>query len=197
MNWRYKTHTFQWNIITALIWKGLCFNIYMSAEVCGSFPLLWIIMHFAEHQRTHPVSGVINQILSPICNHLHLRYLLYVCLAVWSCMSKSVGVCVCVCMSHLHHLECISVCRSMLQHRRGPLKTHRHIPTSASGCNSHMHACTAHTHVQVCVFVNNCNHSLHLTPVFWLDTCRYVYMYVCVCLCCWGRNPSFQNHKRH
>lgn len=35
---------------------------------------------------THPLSGVINQILSPICNHLHLRCLLYVCLAVWMCV---------------------------------------------------------------------------------------------------------------
>lgn len=163
---------------------------------------MWVFSYTVDHYafcrtsaHTHPVSGVINKILSPICNQLHLCYLLYVCLAVWSCIKKCVGVCV----SQLHHLECISVCRSMLQHRRGPLKTQRHFLTSASSCNSHMHACVlAHTHthkqvcvcVSVCVFINNCNHSLHLTVVF---LCAYMHLCRSVCILC----SLGMNHKCH
>lgn len=119
---------------------------------------------------TRPPSGVINQTLSPICNHLHLSYCLKdVCLAFWVC------VCVCVCGSHLHHLDYRSVCMSMLQHRGGPPKNTQALwyPPRA----------VTHTYTWIYVFITGRNHRLLPTPVFSSLLQAWRFGSICVCRC--------------
>lgn len=148
----------------------------MSRSMCvfaynlDYYAFCWTSMH------THPLSGVINQILSSICNHLHLHCLLYVCLAVW--------MCVCVCVSHLHHLEYRSVCKSMLRHRGGPPKntdTFKHPPQAAT------HISHTHTHRFMCslltvitVYISHlCSRVCYMLG----GVCVSLYVSVCVCTC--------------
>lgn len=117
---------------------------------------------------THPLSGVINQILSPICNHLHLRCLLYVCLAVW----------VCVCVWVTYTIWSIGECARACCDTEGVLgKTHGHILTSPSSCNAyHIHT---HTHRFMCSL-------LTVIPAYISHLCsRLCCMLggVCPCMC--------------
>lgn len=137
----------------------------------------WTSLH------THTVSGVINQILSPICNHLHLRSLFY----VWQFKFawQSAWVCVKNCMWDTYTIWRIEDCARPCCSTEGVLlKTQTLSNIPPPGCNAY------HRHTEKCTRRFMCSllavitaSTAHLCSCLTLHAARCACMNVCLSKC--------------
>lgn len=155
--WNYNAEKHPYcSLMEGLVW--VIFTVYCYKVECCAF--CWTSRH------THPVSGVINQILSPICSHLHLRSLFY----VWQFKFVWQSVWVCKnCMWDTYTIWRIEVCARPCCSTEGVLlKTQTLSNTPPWGCNAY------HRHPAKCT----CRFMCSLRTVITASTAH-----LCSCLC--------------